>query len=584
MPATHPSSLQRLLMEMSADGGAQQDATSSSEQSGAQFQSRAMMKFIARNAPLRHDLAVRGETQMRDRVRRQVELAQREEERRAERAAARAREQQERQRQQQQRRRQRQPQVAAGQPVILHHPDADSDSTSTEEGSASLYEDASDSSRSSTGAENVEQEGAKGSTAAEVPPDAQGPAMARRPTMQRESGSTWAGPISDAAATEASTDGYSGPPRRQTMAACTAGTMPMEKLPRDVQTTLDVSHVVDAAANISVAPSAALDSSAGCPPFRLVGSGCSIPSPEKGGEAVYAALPMQKGGGSGADSFYFDTESSSFGVADGVGEWEWRFKLSARAFADELMEGSKQAAVRVDASASRNLGAAATEMMQSGFDCTKSFGAATAIVAKLGNESDHIGLSCVGDSGLMLFRPETIGRHTSYSFVSRTKEQQHQFNMPFQLSRLPEPADYFKLMHDGMGALVAAATRMEGKKVDEPSDADQYSWKVERGDLLVMGSDGLFDNLYQKEIQDICDCATSPFDVDGLGGSKPTDSTHPLEEELASRLAIALAQAAFLKSIDKNGNVPFNDHAKKVNVNHTGGKTDDITCVCAWVV
>mmetsp|Transcript_13540 Transcript_13540/g.31859 ORF Transcript_13540/g.31859 Transcript_13540/m.31859 type:complete len:583 (+) Transcript_13540:198-1946(+) len=582
MPATHPSSLQRLLKEMSADGS---DATSA-KQSGAQFQSRAMMNFISRNAPLKRDLAVRGEAQMRDRVRRQVELAQREDELRAERAAARAQEEQQRQQRQQQRRRQRQPQATAGQVVILHYPDGESDSTSTEEGSASLYEDASDSSRSSSAAaESVDHEGACGSVSAEVvPPNGPGPAMARRPTMQRESGSTWAGPISDAAATEASTDGYSGPPRRQTMAACTAGTMPMEKLPRDVQTTLDVSHVVDAAANISVAPSAALDSSAGCPPFRLVGSGCSIPSPEKGGEAVYAALPDQKGGGDGADAYYFDAETSSFGVADGVGEWEWRFKLSARAFADELMEGSKQAAVRVDASASRNLGAAATEMMQSGFDCTKSFGAATAIVAKLGNESDHIGLSCVGDSGLMLFRPETIGRHTSYSFVSRTKEQQHQFNMPFQLSRLPEPADYFKLMHDGMGALVAAATRMEGKKVDEPSDADQYSWKVERGDLLVMGSDGLFDNLYQKEIQDICDCATSPFDVDGLGGSKPTDSTHPLEEELASRLAIALAQAAFLKSIDKNGNVPFNDHAKKVNVNHTGGKTDDITCVCAWVV
>eukprot|EP00403_Amphidinium_massartii_P035095 CAMPEP_0178432902 /NCGR_PEP_ID=MMETSP0689_2-20121128/32630_1 /TAXON_ID=160604 /ORGANISM="Amphidinium massartii, Strain CS-259" /LENGTH=581 /DNA_ID=CAMNT_0020054915 /DNA_START=74 /DNA_END=1819 /DNA_ORIENTATION=- len=581
MPATHPSSLQRLLKEMSADGS---DATSA-KQSGAQFQSRAMMNFISRNAPLKRDLAVRGEAQMRDRVRRQVELAQREDELRAERAAARAQEEQQRQQRQQQRRRQRQPQATAGQVVILHYPDGESDSTSTEEGSASLYEDASDSSRSSSAAaESVDHEGACGSVSAEVvPPNGPGPAMARRPTMQRESGSTWAGPISDAAPTEASTD-YSGPPRRRTMAACTAGAMPMEKLPRDVQTALDVSHVIDAAADLTIttAPSPAI---AQCHPFRLVGSGCSIPSPEKGGEAVYAALPTQKGGGNGADSFYFDAESSSFGVADGVGEWEWRFKLSARAFADELMEGSKQAARGVDASASRNLAAAACEMMQKGYDSTTSFGSATAIVAKLANESDHIGVACVGDSGLMLFRPETIGRQTSYYFVSRTKEQQHQFNLPYQLSRLPRPVDYFNLMHDGKGQLVCAAKRAEGKKMDEPSDADPYSWKVQPGDLLVMGSDGLFDNLYQREIKDICDCATSPFDVDGLGGSKTIDSTQQhLEEELASRLAIAIAQAAFLKSIDKNGNVPFNDNAKKFNVNHTGGKTDDITCVCAWVV
>eukprot|EP00403_Amphidinium_massartii_P023860 CAMPEP_0178398170 /NCGR_PEP_ID=MMETSP0689_2-20121128/14635_1 /TAXON_ID=160604 /ORGANISM="Amphidinium massartii, Strain CS-259" /LENGTH=566 /DNA_ID=CAMNT_0020018925 /DNA_START=89 /DNA_END=1790 /DNA_ORIENTATION=- len=566
---------------MSADGG---DGTDSSEQSGAQFQSRAMMKFISRNAPLRRDLAVRGETQMRDRVRRQVELAQHEEELRAERAAARAREQQERQRQQQQRRRQRQPQVAAGQPVILHHPDADSDSTSTEEGSGSLYEDASESSRaSSAGTETVAPEGTQSSMAAEVSPNAPGPAMTRRPTMQRESGSTWAGPISDAASTEAGTDGYSGPPRRQTMAACTAGTAPMEKLPRDVQKTLDVSHIVDAAANITIAATPTLDSSSQCHPLRLIGSGCSIPSPEKGGEAVYAALPDQKGGGDGADAYYFDAETSSFGVADGVGEWEWRFKISARAFADELMEGSKQAAQGVDASASRNLGAAAREMMQSGYDCTTSFGAATAIVAKLGNDSDHIGVACVGDSGLMLLRPETIGRHTTYCFVSRTKEQQHQFNLPFQLTRLPLPADFGEQWKD---ALVAATIKLNDtdRKMDEPSDADPYSWKVQHGDLLVMGSDGLFDNLYQKEIQDICDCATSPFDVEGLGGLKLTASTQHLEEELASRLAIAIAQAAFLKSINRRSNVPFNDHAKKVNVSHIGGKTDDITCVCAWVV
>ncbi len=37
---------------------------------------------------------------------------------------------------------------------------------------------------------------------------------------------------------------------------------------------------------------------------------------------------------------YIFWQFNSLGVADGVGEWQWRFGLDPRAFADELMLGS----------------------------------------------------------------------------------------------------------------------------------------------------------------------------------------------------------------------------------------------------
>ena len=38
---------------------------------------------------------------------------------------------------------------------------------------------------------------------------------------------------------------------------------------------------------------------------------------------------------------------------------------------------------------------------------------------------------------------------------------------------------------------------------DQPDDADDYSIKLELGDLLISGTDGIFDNLFNHEIHSI---------------------------------------------------------------------------------
>jgi protein phosphatase PTC7 len=60
--------------------------------------------------------------------------------------------------------------------------------------------------------------------------------------------------------------------------------------------------------------------------------------------------------------------------------------------------------------------------------------------------------------------------------VHRSQEQQHYFNTPFQLSIAPST----------LQGLVLS---------DSPSSAVTSSFTVEEGDVVLVGTDGLFDNL-----------------------------------------------------------------------------------------
>ena len=69
-------------------------------------------------------------------------------------------------------------------------------------------------------------------------------------------------------------------------------------------------------------------------------------------------------------------------------------------------------------------------------------------------------------------------------FIFRTEEQQHSFNYPYQL---------------GTGS------------TDSPTDAQVFTVKVESGDIIVMGTDGIFDNLFDEDIlEEVVRC------VDGI--------------------------------------------------------------------
>ena len=61
----------------------------------------------------------------------------------------------------------------------------------------------------------------------------------------------------------------------------------------------------------------------------------------------------------------------------------------------------------------------------------------------------------MGDSGLII----CISKENSYKIVFKTTEQQHFFNCPYQLAKLPGPGHFDELEEAGFNKLVNAAKK-----------------------------------------------------------------------------------------------------------------------------
>jgi hypothetical protein len=86
-----------------------------------------------------------------------------------------------------------------------------------------------------------------------------------------------------------------------------------------------------------------------------------------------------------------------------------------------------------------------------------------------------------------VYNPDTP--QNPFYVAHRGDENQHYFNAPFQLTVLP------KTMEDSDKRLYI---------LDQPEDAIRESiGPLQHGDILIMGTDGLFDNMYMEDILQI---------------------------------------------------------------------------------
>ncbi|XP_058075471.1 probable protein phosphatase 2C 1 isoform X6 [Magnolia sinica] len=168
---------------------------------------------------------------------------------------------------------------------------------------------------------------------------------------------------------------------------------------------------------------------------------------------------------------------------------------------------------------------------------TSSIGSATVIVAML-EKNGTLKIANVGDCGLRVLRKGQV--------VFSTSPQEHSFDCPYQLSSEVVGQTY-------QDAMVCSVQLMEG-------------------DTIVMGSDGLFDNVFDNEI-----VSTISRFRDASEGAK------------------ALAELASNHSKDINFDSPYSLEArsrgfdvplwkKVVGMKLTGGKLDDITVIVGHVV
>ncbi|CAH1179978.1 unnamed protein product [Phaedon cochleariae] len=131
--------------------------------------------------------------------------------------------------------------------------------------------------------------------------------------------------------------------------------------------------------------------------------------------------------------------------------------------------------------------------------------------------------------------------------VRRSEEQQHYFNTPFQLS-LPPPGYRQEVLSD------------------RPDSAVTEDFPVEDGDVILVATDGVFDNLPHNLI------VNELVKVQG--------------ERCASRLQMVANSIAWMArnlSFDETFISPFAESAFANGINTIGGKPDDITVILATV-
>lgn len=224
--------------------------------------------------------------------------------------------------------------------------------------------------------------------------------------------------------------------------------------------------------------------------------------------------------------------TGAFAVFDGVGAWVDE-GVDAGLFSRALARWTRDALSRQSWASSLDLTAA----LSAGLRATHEVGSSTACLLSL-DRSGVLHALNLGDSGFRVLSRALTGTQHRYHVKARSTEQTHGFNFPYQLGT--------------------------GSK-DSPEDGDQYELRVAAGDLIVLGTDGVWDNLFDSRL---CE----------LLGELPLDATAPT-------LAQAIAAEARAASLRRDWQSPFALAASRhFGQPHEGGKLDDVTVVCVKVL
>lgn len=245
----------------------------------------------------------------------------------------------------------------------------------------------------------------------------------------------------------------------------------------------------------------------------------------------------------GEDAFFISSCGLYMGVADGVGGWA-EVGVDPGLYSRELMAAAAAAASNL----SKPGPEAPQQLLEIAHSATKARGSSTACIVCL--ENDRLHASNLGDSGFMLIRapddtldlkeainPNTTSVAGEVGYMS--PQQQHEFNFPYQ---------------------IGSADSMS----DPPQAAQRFTVEVMPGDVLIIATDGLFDNVYPDEAASVIMAAKRRGDGPG-------------------EAALMLAQHARTRAGDPAHLSPFAYGAQQLGYRYFGGKMDDITVLCAYV-
>lgn len=262
-------------------------------------------------------------------------------------------------------------------------------------------------------------------------------------------------------------------------------------------------------------------------PLALRLGAFDIPHPEKG---------------AGEDALILMPEIDAFAVADGVSGWA-EDGVDPAIYPKEIMNG-----VQAGFESSEISSTGLPGILDYAYSSNEEVGSCTVCVAQL-EEGRSLKVANLGDSGLKVLRREPAG---AWQVAWESGSQQHEFNMPYQMSSDKEYSD-------------------------TAQDADYSTVPVNPGDVIVQATDGLWDNLRD---QDMCQIVagvprTGGIDVDALAeylcaaaSRNSVDTSYP---------------SPFMQEAVRAGQIQVSIFDKMQGIEPTGGKLDDITVVVAEV-
>ncbi|KAJ0078187.1 hypothetical protein Patl1_37189 [Pistacia atlantica] len=224
----------------------------------------------------------------------------------------------------------------------------------------------------------------------------------------------------------------------------------------------------------------------------------------------------------GGRDAYFVACQNWLGIADGVGQWSFK-GIKAGLYAQELMENCEKIVSEIQNTSITD----PVEVLTRSAAETQSPGSTTVLVAYFDGQAFHV--ANIGDSGFVIIRHGTVFKR-SFPMV-------HEFNFPLLIERGDDPS---KLV--------------EVHKID-----------LIEGDVVVTGSDGLFDNLFEQEIALIVSRSLQ----DGFK---------------AQEIAESLAMRAQEVGQSESARSPFANAAQAAGyVGYNSGKLDDVTVIVSLV-
>ncbi|CAD5213351.1 unnamed protein product [Bursaphelenchus okinawaensis] len=220
------------------------------------------------------------------------------------------------------------------------------------------------------------------------------------------------------------------------------------------------------------------------------------------------------------------------GVADGVGGWR-KYGIDPSEFSSNLMKHCEKIVEAGEFKPDRP-----DLIISKAFErlavSPRPIGSSTACVVVIHQHTLYT--ANLGDSGYLVYRDGKV--------VQKSTEQVHYFNAPFQLTLLPEQCE------------------LEGFIRDTPENSDLNVLDLEKGDVVLLATDGLWDN-----VPDALICEA----LEGVNAQNLQQKCNTIAL-IARRL-----------SCDVHHLSPFAKKASEHGIRTKGGKQDDITCVLLYI-